>query len=72
MPHYKMYIGHYTNTENTVVTYLLLSWFLDLARNYEPGPRFPCKATSAREKEALSQAKKLHTHTRSKKSCDST
>lgn len=54
-----MYIGHYTITENTVVTYLLLSWFLDLARNYEPGPRFPCKATSAREREALSQAKKL-------------
>lgn len=29
-----------------VVSHMLLSWFPDLARNYEPGPRFPCKATS--------------------------
>lgn len=32
---------------STVVSHMLLSRFPDLARNYEPGPRFPCKATSA-------------------------
>lgn len=35
------------------ITHLLLPWLPDLARNYEPGPRFPCKATSEKRKGTL-------------------